>query len=93
MDEVAFGEDEKTVSAVERELQKISEAAIRLGKDAEMLCPGPAWKQIRGMGNWLRHGYDKVDIEIVWTTVERDIPALEIAVQRALEVARFEEQS
>jgi len=93
MDEVAFGEDEKTVSAVERELQKISEAAIRLGTDAEMLCPGPAWKQIRGMGNWLRHGYDKVDIEIVWTTVERDIPALEIAVQRALEVARFEEQS
>jgi hypothetical protein len=33
----------KRFDAVERNLQKISEAAIRLGAEAETLCPGPEW--------------------------------------------------
>jgi uncharacterized protein with HEPN domain len=37
MDLKAFGEDPKTVAAVERKLLLISEAAIRLGEDAERL--------------------------------------------------------
>jgi uncharacterized protein with HEPN domain len=84
MDIVAFSEDEKTISAVERELQKISEAAIRLGDDAQKLCPGPPWRDIRGIGNWLRHQYDRVDLETIWTTVERDLVALKPQVRRAL---------
>ena len=84
MNLVEFSEDEKTISAVERELQKISEAAIRLGVDAERLCPGPQWRDIRGIGNWLRQQYDRIDLETVWTTVERDVAALKIAVEQAL---------
>ena len=84
MDLIAFSEDEKTISAVERELQKISEAAIRLGDEAEALCPGPSWRDIRGIGNWLRHQYDRVDLETIWTTVERDLITLKSSVQRAL---------
>jgi uncharacterized protein with HEPN domain len=53
-----FGADVKTIDAVERRLAKISEAAIRLGEQAEILCPGPSWPDIRGLGNWLRHQYD-----------------------------------
>jgi len=49
-----YREDRKTRSAVERELQIITEAAIRLGDEAETLCPGPDWKGFRGMGNILR---------------------------------------
>jgi len=48
----AFREDPKTVAAVERKLQIISEAAIRLGSGAESRCPGLPWRDIRGMGNW-----------------------------------------
>ena len=36
----AFREDPKTIAAVERKLLLISEAAVRLGDDAERLCPG-----------------------------------------------------
>jgi uncharacterized protein with HEPN domain len=74
----------KTTSAVERELQKISEAAVRLGKEAEQLCPGVPWADIRGMGNWLRHQYERVDLETIWTTVERDMANLKSAVQLTL---------
>ena len=54
MDLEAFREDPKTVAAVERKLLLISEAAMRLGEDAERLCPGLPWHNIRGIGNWLR---------------------------------------
>jgi uncharacterized protein with HEPN domain len=65
MDLEAFREDPKTVAAVERKLLLISEAAVRLGDDAERLCPGLPWRNIRGIGNWLRHRYDSVDVETV----------------------------
>lgn len=84
MDLEAFREDPKTVAAVERKLLLISEAAMRLGEDAERLCPGLPWHNIRGIGNWLRHRYDRVDVETVWNTVINDLPPLRSQVLRAL---------
>ena len=65
MDAAKFRADEKAIAAVERELQVISEAAIRLGDQAEVLCPGLPWRDIRGIGNWLRHQYDQVDVDSI----------------------------
>ena len=42
-----FRGDPKTVAAVERKLQIISEAAIRLGVEAEVRCPGVPWRNVR----------------------------------------------
>ena len=84
MDLEAFREDPKTVAAVARKLLLVSEAAMRLGEDAERLCPGLPWHNIRGIGNWLRHRYDRVDVETVWNTVVDDLPPLKSAVLRAL---------
>jgi uncharacterized protein with HEPN domain len=76
--------DRKTRSAIERELQIITEAAIRLGDEAETLCPGPDWKGFRGMGNILRHQYHQVNDEIVWNTVKDELPPMQAAVSKAL---------
>jgi uncharacterized protein with HEPN domain/predicted nucleotidyltransferase len=70
MDLREYREDPKTVAAVERKLLPISEAATRLGEDADRLCPGLPLHNIRGIGNWLRHRYDRVDVETVWNTVD-----------------------
>jgi uncharacterized protein with HEPN domain len=75
MDLEAFRSDPKTVAAVERKILLISEAAVRLGDEAERLCPGQLWRDIRGVGNWLRHQYDRDDVETVWHTVEDDLPS------------------
>jgi uncharacterized protein with HEPN domain len=79
-----FRQDPKTVAAVERKLQLISEAAIRLGGDAERLCPGMQWRNIRGLGNWLRHQYDRIDLETIWRTVSADLPPLLQSVESAI---------
>ena len=79
-----YREDRKTRSAVERELQIITEAAIRLGDEAETLCPGPDWKGFRGMGNVLRHVYHRVDDQIVWNTVKEELAPMRTAIANVL---------
>jgi len=79
-----YSKDERTQAAVERKMLIISEAAIRLRDEAEILCPGIPWRDIRGTGNWLRHQYDSVDAETIWNTIQDGLPALKAAVERAL---------
>lgn len=87
MNATTFRSDAKTVAAVECKLQVISEAAIRFGDQAEILClcPGLPWRDIRGIGNWVRHQYDRVDVDSIWRTVTDDLPPPEAAVTRALQ--------
>lgn len=84
LDFESYQQDRKTRSAVEREMQIITEASVRLGPDAESLCPGPDWKGFRGMGNLLRHAYHRVDSRLVWDTVLHELPPMRAAILRAL---------
>jgi uncharacterized protein with HEPN domain len=84
MDEAAFDRDDKTQSAVERKMLIISEAAIRLKDEAAALCPGIPWHQVRGIGNWLRHQYDQIELGTVWDATQNDLPPLRAAVEQAL---------
>src|ERR1039458_5629465 len=54
------------------------------------LCPGIPWSQIRGVGNGLRHEYDRINEPRIWLMVERDLAPLKGAVQTAL--SRSEER-
>jgi uncharacterized protein with HEPN domain len=74
-----FRADRKTISAVERKLQIISEGAIRLGPYAEEYCPGLPWRDIRGIGNWLRHEYFRIDVATIWKTATVDLPPRYVA--------------
>lgn len=84
MDLDAYRQDEKTRAAVERKLQILTEAVIRLETDAPDEFPGIDWKAYRGMGNFLRHSYHKVSDEIVWNTIQEDLPVLKSIAEKAL---------
>ena len=84
MDFDGYRGDLRTKSAVERQLQIITEAAVRPGDDGDRLCPGVDWEGFRGMGNILRHGYHRIDDKIVWNTVKDELPPVKAAVLRAL---------
>jgi uncharacterized protein with HEPN domain len=85
MDRDAFERDRRTRDAVERCLERICEAAFRLARAAAILMPDQPWADIRGMGNRFRHGYDRIDLDIVWNTVRNRLPSLKADAQRALE--------
>jgi uncharacterized protein with HEPN domain len=71
-----FGDDEKSQYAVIRCLEIIGEAAKRIPEEFRQAHPDIPWKSMAGMRDRLIHGYDVVDIEIVWVTVRDTIPAI-----------------
>ena len=84
MDRAAFDADSRTRDAVERCLERVSEAAAKLGTQAEELAPGPPWQAVRAFGNVLRHAYDQVDPARIWEIATRDLPQVAAAAEAAL---------
>jgi uncharacterized protein with HEPN domain len=80
----ALDADERTRDAVERCLERICEAVFRLGNRVGQLMPAQPSNAIRGMGNRLRHAYDRVDLDLLWNTVRDDLPSLKSDAERAL---------
>ena len=84
MDLHGFTAADQTIRAVKCSLLVISEAAVKLGDLAADLCPNIPWRDIRGLGNRLRHDYENVDVVRIWLLIERDLPLLEAACRDAL---------
>jgi len=81
-----FKGDLKTIDAVERCLERITEAVIQIGEtDIERAQLGVAWAEIKGLGNRLRHEYRRIDARVIYDTVRDDILPLRAAAARALE--------
>jgi uncharacterized protein with HEPN domain len=80
-----FLRDPKTQDAVIRNLEIIGEAAKRPSDTVRRQDPKVRWKQVSGMRDKLIHDYFGVNLELVWDTVERELPQLGSAVERALQ--------
>lgn len=85
VDHAAFEQDDQVAYAVKYALLRISEAAYRLKDVAAELCPDVPWRDIRGIGNRLRHAYDTIDIGLIWMVVEKNLSPLKASVQDALQ--------
>ena len=83
-DRASFKQDVKTVYAVTRCLEIISEASRRLPDDVKARHPVIGWKQIAGAGNVYRHDYEDVAAEFVWETLERALPQLRAVIEAEL---------
>jgi uncharacterized protein with HEPN domain len=66
----------------------LGEAATRVSAAARSRYTEIAWRDIVGMRSMLIHGYDVVDLDILWKTVEDDIPALITQLESILEKKR-----
>jgi uncharacterized protein with HEPN domain len=84
MDRESFEQNEWARDAVERCIERVCEAAHRLGGQAEELMPSQPWGDIRGMGNRLRHAYDRINIDIIWKTAHARLPELAAEAKQVL---------
>lgn len=80
-DKPHFLKDAKTQSAVLHQLLLVGEAVKRLSEEFRSQYSDVPWAKIAGMRNVLIHRYDDVDLEEVWRTLERDIPALIVRLE------------
>lgn len=76
--------DRKTVYAVTRALEIISEASRRLPEVLKQRHPAIDWNGIAAVGNVYRHEYDVVDNALVWYTIQHELPPLRVVVTEEL---------
>ncbi len=65
-----------------RLLEIVGEAANRVPEEERANYPDVPWQDIVDFRNRVIHGYDAVDLDIVWEIVETDLPALVEALER-----------
>ena len=84
----AFRDDTRTVYAVTRCPEIISEASRRLPEELKERHPSIAWKDMAGAGNIYRHDYEEVGEKLLWDTVQLALPPLRDVI--AIEIAALE---
>jgi uncharacterized protein with HEPN domain len=76
MDFQAFQKDVKTLKAVELDFIVIGEAANQIPDEVEARNPQVPWLLMRAMRNRLVHVYFSVSAQLLWDTIQKDLPAL-----------------
>jgi len=72
--------------ALVRLVEIVGEAATRVSEEGQQRFPSIPWLQVRGLPNRLVHGYDKVDLDILWDIIQDDLPPLIAELQRVLDL-------
>jgi len=62
--------------ALVRLLEIVGEAAARVSDEFQSKYPNIPWSRIVGLRNRLIHGYDAVDMDILWKVLTEDMPKL-----------------
>lgn len=80
----AFREDLRSLYAVTRCLEIVSEASRRLPLELKQRHPAIAWRDMAAAGNIYRHEYEDVEAQQVWGAVKRALPPLKDVVAQEL---------
>ena len=59
-----------------RLIEIVGEAAARVSSETRARHPAIPWSEIVSLRNRLIHGYDAVDMDVLWSIVNTDLPAL-----------------
>lgn len=75
-----FSRDEDMQAATLHYLQTLAESSSRLSEPAKANHPEIDWTAIRGFRNRIVHEYLAVDLQMVWTIIQNELPRLQESV-------------
>ncbi len=84
MDFEQFQRDEKTIRAVERELEIIGEVVKKIPEHITSAHPSVSWRAIAGMRDRLIHHYWDTEAAILWSTIEDSLPELKVEIAQII---------
>lgn len=73
--------EELLQDAIVRQLEIIGEASKRLPESFRTANPNLPWRQMARMRDRLIHGYDIVDLHLVWDAASISVPAVLAALE------------
>jgi uncharacterized protein with HEPN domain len=76
--------DRQLVLALVKDIEIIGEAAAQITEDTHSRTPSIPWQKIIAMRNRLVHAYFSVNLDIVWQTVQKDLPPLIETLERVV---------
>lgn len=77
-----FQKNEMAQDAVIRNIEIIGEATKNISSDLKATYTEIPWKAMAGMRDKLIHDYMGVDTDVLWKTIEKDIPLLESTIRK-----------
>ena len=80
----AFIKNEEKRLAIERHFEVMGEATTRISSDFKQKHPEVVWRNINSLRNFLIHDYEEVDIQIIWDTIQNDLPVLKPQIEKLL---------
>lgn len=79
-----FAGDMKTIDAVLRNFSVIGEGANNISRETRKEFGKIPWIEIIGMRNKVIHEYFGVDEEVLWKTIEKDLPELKREIKKII---------
>ncbi len=79
-----FSTAELIQDAVIRNIEIIGEATKKISSDFKARYKEVPWKEMAGMRDKLIHDYFGVDVEVVWKTIQEDIPMLKSLIEQII---------
>ncbi len=76
--------DRKLTLALVKDVEIIGEAAYQISEDTRRNLPEIPWDDIVGMRHRLVHAYFDINLDILWKTVQEDLPPLVQILSAAL---------
>jgi uncharacterized protein with HEPN domain len=84
----AYRRDLKLRRAIERCVEIISEASRHIPMQLKSEYPEHPWDEIAGIGNLLRHHYERIDDLIMWKIAVQSLPQLRPIIVAMIERVR-----
>jgi len=81
---VDLDEDRKLELALVKDVEIVGEAAFQVSQATRDSLPGIPWDDIIGMRHRLVHAYFDINLDILWQTIQNDLPPLVAELERAL---------
>jgi uncharacterized protein with HEPN domain len=76
--------DRKLVLALVKDIEIIGEAAYQVSAETRQLLLNLPWNDMIGIRHRLVHAYFDINLDILWKTVQEDLPPLVGILQTAL---------
>lgn len=76
--------DRKLTLALVKDIEILGEAAYQISPATKELLPDIPWDDIIGMRHRLVHVYFDINLDILWATVQQDLPPLMEKLREAL---------